>query len=63
MRLKEKLSESLQGKEKIILGIYRHRDGKLDQLSINEVYVKDGGKRFEEIFYKIDSLNDTKKIS
>lgn len=49
MRLKEKLSESLQGKEKIILGIYRHRDGKLDQLSINEVYVKDGGKRFEEI--------------
>ncbi|OHX27573.1 hypothetical protein BKX95_04640 [Streptococcus iniae] len=49
MRLKEKLSESLQGKEKIILGIYRHRDGKLDQLSINEAYVKDGGKRFEEI--------------
>ncbi|HGH7976354.1 PBECR4 domain-containing protein [Streptococcus dysgalactiae] len=49
MRLKEKLSESFQGKEKIILGIYRHRDGKLDQLSINEAYVKDGGKRFEEI--------------
>lgn len=49
MRMKEKLSESLQGREKIILGIYRHRDDKLDQLSINEAYVKDGGKRFEEI--------------
>lgn len=49
MRMKEKLSESLQGKENIVLAVYRQRDGQLDQLSINEEYVKDGGKRFEDI--------------
>ncbi|WP_164683766.1 PBECR4 domain-containing protein [Streptococcus hyointestinalis] len=49
MRMKEKLSSSLQGKENIVLAVYRHRNGKLDQVSINEDYVKDGGKRFEEI--------------
>lgn len=49
MRMKTKLSEILQGREKVILAIYRNRDGKIDQLSINEEYVKDGGKRFEEI--------------
>ncbi|WP_162011947.1 PBECR4 domain-containing protein [Streptococcus sp. S784/96/1] len=49
MRMKEKLSESLQGKENIVLAVYRQRDGQLDPLSINEEYVKDGGKRFEDI--------------
>lgn len=49
MRIKEKLSESLQGKENIVLAVYRQRDGQLDQLSINEEYVKDAGKRFEDI--------------
>ncbi|WP_454388067.1 PBECR4 domain-containing protein [Streptococcus sp. Marseille-Q8145] len=49
MRMKEKLSESLKGKENIVLAVYRQRDGKLDQMSINEEYVKDGGKRFEDI--------------
>ncbi len=49
MRMKEKLSESLQGKENIVLAVYRQRDGQLDQLSINEEYVKDGGKWFEDI--------------
>lgn len=49
MRMKEKLSESLQGKENIVLAVYRQRDGQLDQLSINEEYVRDGGKRFEDI--------------
>lgn len=49
MRMKEKLSESLQGKENIVLAVYRQRDGQLDQLSINEEYVKDAGKRFEDI--------------
>lgn len=49
MRMKEKLSESLQGKENIVLAVYRQHDGQLDQLSINEEYVKDGGKRFEDI--------------
>lgn len=49
MRMKDKLSESLKGKENIVLAVYRQRDGKLDQMSINEEYVKDGGKRFEDI--------------
>ena len=49
MRMKEKLSVSLKGKENIVLAVYRQRDGKLDQMSINEEYVKDGGKRFEDI--------------
>ena len=49
MRMKEKLSESLKGKENIVLAVYRQRDGKLDKMSINEEYVKDGGKRFEDI--------------
>ena len=49
MRMKEKLSESLQEKENIVLAVYRQRDGQLDQLSINEEYVKDGGKWFEDI--------------
>ena len=49
MRMKETLSESLKGKENIVLAVYRQRDGKLDQMSINEEYVRDGGKRFEDI--------------
>ena len=49
MRMKEKLSEDLKGKENIVLAVYRQRDGKLDKMSINEEYVKDGGKRFEDI--------------
>ncbi|KIC79037.1 MULTISPECIES: PBECR4 domain-containing protein [Streptococcus] len=49
IRMKEKLSESLKGKENIVFAVYRQRDGKLDQMSINEEYVKDGGKRFEDI--------------
>ena len=56
MRMKEKLSESLQGKENIVLAVYRQRDGQLDQLSINEEYVRDGGKRFEDIL-KNDEFN------
>lgn len=31
---------------KTILGIYRERDGQLEQIAINEDYVKDGGKAF-----------------
>lgn len=56
MRMKEKLSESLQGKENIVLAVYRQRDGQLDQLFINEEYVRDGGKRFEDIL-KNDEFN------
>lgn len=50
MRIKGKLSESL---EKIdshaILGVYRERDGQIEQLSINEEYIKDGGQEMLSI--------------
>lgn len=35
--------------EKVILGIYRERDGVIDQLSINQEYIKDGGREFLSI--------------
>lgn len=35
--------------EKTILGIYRERDGVINQLSINQEYVKDGGREFLSI--------------
>lgn len=51
MRLRQGLNLQLdQSKqEKIILGIYRERNGKIDQLSINEDYIKDGGKELQSI--------------
>ncbi|MDT9501244.1 PBECR4 domain-containing protein [Streptococcus mutans] len=44
MRIKEKLSLELEGKDKTILGIYRNRNGQLEQLAVNETYVKDNGQ-------------------
>lgn len=35
--------------ENIILGVYRERDGQIDQLSINEEFVKDGGQEMLSI--------------
>ena len=49
--------------EKIILGVYRERDGHIEQLSINEEYVKDKGaemlsvlknKQYEEVSKEIE---------
>ena len=40
MKVKETLSYELEGKEKIILGVFRDRDGRIEQLSINEDYIK-----------------------
>lgn len=36
-------------KKNIILGIYRERDGEIEQLSINEDYIKDDGKKMMQI--------------
>ncbi|HEM6115790.1 TPA: toprim domain-containing protein [Streptococcus suis] len=65
MRIKEKLSLDLSGKEKVVLGVYRERNGVVEKLSINEEYVKDGGKQFEDILkngqferYQEDVYND-----
>ncbi|MDW8743856.1 PBECR4 domain-containing protein [Streptococcus suis] len=44
MRIKEKLSVELEGKEQVVLGVYRERDDIIEQLSIHPDYVKDGGQ-------------------
>ncbi|WP_105116120.1 PBECR4 domain-containing protein [Streptococcus suis] len=49
MRMKEKLAIELEGKDKVILGIYRERNGKIEQLSINNGLIKDGGKEMRSI--------------
>ena len=59
MRVKGYLSKQLEDIDTgTILGVYRERDGHIEQLSINEEYVKDGGeemlsvlknKQYEEI--------------
>lgn len=64
MKLKGELVTSVKLlDEKIILGVYRERDGHIEQLSINEEYVKDNGaemlsvlknKEFEEVSKEIE---------
>ena len=64
MKLKGELATNVKSlDEKIILGVYRERDGHIEQLSINEEYVKDNGaemlsvlknKRFEEVSKEIE---------
>ena len=50
MRVKGNLSLSLENiEEKTILGIYREREGKIEQLSINDKYIKDNGKEMKSI--------------
>lgn len=47
MKIKGEMNNHLLDVEKgTVLGIYRERDGVIDQLSINKEYVKDGGKEF-----------------
>lgn len=45
--LKNQLAQSAD--ENIILGVYRERNGQIDQLSINEEFVKDGGQEMLSI--------------
>ena len=46
MKLKGELATNVKLlDEKIILGVYREREGHIEQLSINEEYVQDGGKK------------------
>ena len=65
MRLRQSLNLLLDqtNQEKIILGVFRERDGQFEQLSINEEYVKDNGaemlsvlknKQFEEVSKEIE---------
>jgi hypothetical protein len=64
MRVKGDLSKQLEDIDTgTILGVYRERDGHIEQLSINEEYVKDGGeemlsilknKQYEEVPKEIE---------
>ncbi|HGC6855433.1 TPA: PBECR4 domain-containing protein [Streptococcus agalactiae] len=64
MKLKGELGTNVKLlDEKIILGVYRERDGHIEQLSINEEYVKDKGaemlsvlknKQYEEVSKEIE---------
>lgn len=50
MRLKGDLEEKLSHIDSgTVLGVYRERNGQIDQLSINEEYVKDGGQEMLSI--------------
>lgn len=70
MRVKGDLSKQLEDIDTgTILGVYRERDGYIEQLSINEEYVKDGGeemlsvlknKQYEEIEPTIDVEHQVK---
>ncbi|CQR25144.1 hypothetical protein BN1356_01486 [Streptococcus varani] len=68
--LKNQLAQSAE--ENIILGVYRERKGQLDQLSINEEYVKDGGqemlsilenKQYEEALVPTQEIVNNDEIS
>ena len=66
MKLKGELATNVKSlDEKIILGVYRERDGHIEQLSINEEYVKDKGAemlsvlknmQFEEVSKEIEQI-------
>ncbi|HGI3597927.1 TPA: PBECR4 domain-containing protein [Streptococcus agalactiae] len=66
MKLKGELGTNVKLlDEKIILGVYRERDGHIEQLSINEEYVKDKGaemlsvlknKQYEEVSKEIEQI-------
>lgn len=50
MKIKGEIKADLDNTdEKIILGVFRNRDGIIEQLSINEEYVKDGGQEMLSI--------------
>ena len=76
MRVKGDLSKQLEDIDTgTILGVYRERDGQIEQLSINDEYVKDGGeemlsvlrnKQYEEVpkeFEQTTSVNTIDKTS
>ena len=60
MKLKGELATNVKSlDEKIILGVYRDRDGHIEQLSINEEYVKDNGAEMLSVLKKNQSLLDS----
>ncbi|HHT7814733.1 TPA: PBECR4 domain-containing protein [Streptococcus suis] len=55
LKLRQTLALQLEHsmEERTILGVYRYRDSQLDQLSINQEYIKDGGEVFKPILDQI----------
>ncbi len=50
MRIKGQLGEELERLDKqTVLGVYRERNGQLEQLAINDTYVKDNGKEMMDV--------------
>ena len=50
MKIKKDLKVDVEKNDgKVILGIFRERNGHIEQLSINEDYIKDGGKELQSI--------------
>lgn len=50
MKIKKDLKVDVEKTDgKVILGIFRERNGHIEQLSINEDYIKDGGKELQSI--------------
>ncbi|WP_050294614.1 PBECR4 domain-containing protein [Streptococcus pneumoniae] len=50
MKIKRELRVDVEKtKEKVILGVFRDRDGRIEQLSINEDYIKNDGKELQSI--------------
>ncbi|WP_261987987.1 PBECR4 domain-containing protein [Streptococcus suis] len=66
MKLRSGLRNQLDNaEEKTILGIYRERDGVIEQLSINDEYVKDEGREFLSILEnrQFEPIHDVPTIS
>ena len=50
MKIKKDLKVDVEKTDgKVILGIFRERNGHIEQLSINEDYIKDGGKELQSV--------------
>ncbi|HEM5552824.1 DUF3991 domain-containing protein [Streptococcus suis] len=62
MKLRQSLKLQLDStnQERSVLGVYRYRDSQLDQLSINQEYIKDGGEVFKSILDQVvENLNQS----
>ncbi|EEY79569.1 MULTISPECIES: PBECR4 domain-containing protein [Streptococcus] len=60
MKLKGELAANVKSlDEKVILGVYRERDNQIEQLSINEEFVTDGGEEMlDNLKNQLFSLNE-----
>jgi len=60
MKLKGELVDNVKTlDEKVILGVYRERDNQIEQLSINEEFIADGGKEMlDNLKNQLSSLNE-----